>query len=196
MEEISSWVAPIATAIAACMTAANLGARVTGWGFVVFTIGSIGWTTYGALTGQTNLLWQNLFLTAVNLLGVWRWLGRQARFDDGARAAAADSADAPGPTLFPVSSLTGATVQNRAGEEIGHSVDAMARCDTGRVVYLVVGVGGVAGVGEDLHALPWEQVRVREGRVTVDLGADGIAGLEPIDPTHWPARPARAPRAA
>lgn len=196
MEEISSWVAPIATAIAACMTAANLGARVTGWGFVVFTIGSIGWTTYGAVTGQTNLLWQNLFLTAVNLLGIWRWLGRQARFDDGARAAAEESAEAPGPTLFPVSSLTGATVENRTGEAIGQSVDAMARCDNGRIVYLVVGVGGVAGVGEDLHALPWDQVRVREGRVTVDLGANGITGLAPIDPTHWPAHPGRAPQPA
>lgn len=196
MEEISSWVAPIATAIAACMTAANLGARVTGWGFVVFTIGSIGWTTYGAVTGQTNLVWQNLFLTVVNLLGIWRWLGRQARFDDGARAAAADSADAPGPTLFPVSSLTAATVENKAGEAIGHSVDAMARCDTGRVVYLVVGVGGVGGVGENLHALPWDRVRVRDGRVSVDLDAEGIERLEAIDPTHWPARPAPAPQPA
>lgn len=187
MEEISSWVAPIATAIAACMTAANLGARITGWGFVVFTIGSIGWTTYGAATGQTNLVWQNLFLTAVNLLGIWRWLGRQARFDDGARAAAEDSAEAPVPTLFAVSSLTAAPVDNRAGETIGHSVDAMARCSDGRIAYLVVGVGGVAGVGETLHALPWRQVQIGDGRVTADLATDDLEGLEPIDPSHWPA---------
>lgn len=196
MEEISSWVAPIATAIAACMTAANLGARVTGWGFIVFTIGSIGWTTYGAVTGQTNLVWQNLFLTVVNILGIWRWLGRQARFDDGARAAAEDSAEAPGPTLFPVSTLTSAAVESRTGETIGHSVDAMARCDTGRVAYLVVGAGGVAGVGESLHALPWDRVQVREGSVRVDLDAEGLKALDPIDPTHWPARPARAPQPA
>lgn len=196
MEEISSWVAPIATAIAACMTAANLGARVTGWGFVVFTVGSIGWTTYGISTGQTNLLWQNLFLTAVNLLGIWRWLGRQARFDDGAKAAAQDSAATPGPDLFPVSNLTAAPVDNCEGETIGHSVDAMARCSDGRIAYLVVGVGGVAGVGEALHALPWDQVEVRDGRVAVKLDAAGLERLEPIDPTHWPTRPAAAGRPA
>src|SRR4051812_34927976 len=82
MEDFSSWIAPIATAIAACMTASNLGSRVTGWGFVVFTVGSVAWTSYGAATGQSNLVWQNLFLTAVNLVGIWRWLGRQARLDD------------------------------------------------------------------------------------------------------------------
>ena len=40
METIASWVAPIATTIAALMTASNLGSRVTGWGFT--GIGSIG----------------------------------------------------------------------------------------------------------------------------------------------------------
>lgn len=39
VEAVAAWVAPVATMIAAVMTAANLGARVTGWGFVVFVIG-------------------------------------------------------------------------------------------------------------------------------------------------------------
>ena len=196
MEDISSWVAPIATAIAACMTAANLGSRITGWGFVVFTVGSIAWTTYGATTGQTNLLWQNLFLTAVNILGIWRWLGRQARFDDGAKAAAEDSAAQPGPTLFSVASLTSAPVVTRSGETLGHTVDAMARCQDGRVDYLVVGIGGVGGLGEALHTLPWQKVSVSAGKVTVDMDKAAFERLEPIDPTHWPTRPADAPRAA
>jgi hypothetical protein len=189
VEQLSSWVAPIATAIAACMTAANLGSRVTGWGFVVFTIGSIAWTTYGATTGQSNLLWQNLFLTAVNLLGVWRWLGRQAKLDDGARAAAEQSADQPGPTLFPVSLLTRAPVEARDGESLGSTVEAMARCDNGRITYLVIGKGGVGGVGETLHAVHWDQVRVTTDRVTTQLGKDEIDALPPIDPSEWPTRP-------
>lgn len=196
MEEISSWVAPIATAIAACMTAANLGPRVTGWGFVVFTVGSIGWTTYGALTGQTNLLWQNLFLTAVNILGIWRWLGRQARFDDGAKAAAKDSAVEPGPTLFPVSSLSSTRVETPAGEQLGEAIDAMAHCTDGRIDYLVVGIGGTGGLGEKLHALPWRDAKIVDGKVQVEMDKDGFAALDPIDPTHWPTHPAPAPRAA
>ena len=52
MEDIAGWVAPIATMIAAMMTAANLGPRVTGWGFVVFTVGSIAWSTVAIATDQ------------------------------------------------------------------------------------------------------------------------------------------------
>ena len=37
MENIASWVATVATIIAALMTASNLGARITGYGFIVFT---------------------------------------------------------------------------------------------------------------------------------------------------------------
>lgn len=196
MEEISSWVAPIATAIAACMTAANLGARVTGWGFVVFTIGSIGWTTYGFLTDQSNLLWQNLFLTAVNLTGVWRWLGRQARFDEGAHAAAEDSTRRPGPTLFAVSSLAGAELAGADGAKLGTTVDAMAHCTDGRIDYLVVSSGGVGGVGAKLRALPWEGVRVDGDTVRVGLDEAGLEALAAIDPTDWPTEPQPLPRTA
>lgn len=196
MEELSSWVAPIATAIAACMTAANLGARITGWGFVVFTIGSVAWTSYGALTGQSNLLWQNLFLTAVNLLGVWRWLGRQARFDEGAEAAATDSARQPGPTLFPVSALAGAGLAGRDGDAIGTTIDAMAHCDDGRIDYLVISTGGIGGVGATLHALPWDSVRVQGKTVHVALDEQQIAALPAVDPVDWPTHAQPLPAAA
>jgi sporulation protein YlmC with PRC-barrel domain len=192
MEELSSWVAPIATAVAACMTASNLGTRVTGWGFVVFTIGSVAWTTYGLTTGQSNLLWQNLFLTAVNLIGVWRWLGRQARLDEGARSASEKSEAQPGPTLFPVSTLPSASLVSRDGEAIGSAVDAMIRCEDGRIAYLVIGKGGVGGVGETLHALPWDKVQLEPGKVVANLTAKGLEALAPLDPTDWPSRPTTA----
>jgi hypothetical protein len=187
MEQLSSWIAPIATAIAACMTAANLGARVTGWGFVVFTIGSIAWTTYGAVTGQTNLVWQNIFLTLVNLIGIWRWLGRQARLDDGAQAASQKSEVSAGPTLFPASTLTSATLESKTGETIGSAVDAMVRCKDGGIDYLVVGKGGVGGLGETLYVLPWDQVELSPGKVVTTVSEAGLERLTPIDPTDWPA---------
>ena len=56
MDQIASWVATIATIIAACMTASNLGSRITGYGFIVFTIGSIAWLALGLLTGQPALV--------------------------------------------------------------------------------------------------------------------------------------------
>ena len=92
METAATWIAPIATTIAAVMVAANLGSRFTGWGFIVFTIGSLGWIVIGATTGQPNLLWQNVFLCVVNVIGIWRWLGLRARYEKGAGKATGDSA--------------------------------------------------------------------------------------------------------
>lgn len=187
MGDWAGWIAPLATTIAACITAANLGARVTGWGFVVFTIGSIGWTVYGIATDQPNLLWQNLLLTAVNVIGIWRWLGRRARFDDGAQAAAEKSQVRDLPTLFPISMLTNASVSAVDGEAVGTTVDAMASVE-GRISYLVVSTGGVGGVGETLHALPWERVRADPGGILARMSKAEFAGLLPIEPTNWPAR--------
>lgn len=92
MEEIAGWVAPIATTIAAVMVAANLGARITGWGFVVFCVGSVAWALIGVVTDQANLIWQNLILLLVNIAGIWRWLGLRARYEKGAAKATRRSA--------------------------------------------------------------------------------------------------------
>lgn len=92
MEDVAGWVAPVATTIAAIMVAANLGSRITGYGFIVFCIGSIAWTLIGVATDQANLVWQNLILLAVNILGIWRWLGLKARYEKGAARATKRSA--------------------------------------------------------------------------------------------------------
>lgn len=92
METIANWVAPIATTIAAIMVAANLGTRITGLGFIVFSVGSVAWIVIGAATDQPSLLWQNVFLLLVNIVGIWRWLGIRARYEKGAGAATANSA--------------------------------------------------------------------------------------------------------
>lgn len=154
MDNLAGWIAPIATTVAACMTAANLGTRVTGWGFVVFTVGSLAWMGYGLTTDQPNLVWQNLALTAINAAGIWRWLGRQARIDDGARIATERSEAEAGPVLFPSSMMQTAPVEARDGETIGTAVDAMVDSADGRVAYLVVATGGIAGLGESLRILP------------------------------------------
>src|SRR3546814_5249289 len=62
MEQAVQWIAPVTTSIAAVMVALNGGARLTGYGFIVFAIGSIAWSAYGWMTAQDNLLIQNLIL--------------------------------------------------------------------------------------------------------------------------------------
>ena len=188
MDAIAGWVAPVATTIAALMTASNLGSRITGYGFIVFTIGSIAWLILGISTGQANLLWQNIILTALNLFGTWRWLGRQARIEDGGVAAQAQSAELPGETLFPASLLAKAKVVGPDGSELGSSVEAMLGCASGRPRYLVVAEGGVAGVGEKLRRVEWREACVEDDRIVTTLSAEAFARGDLLDRDQWPGR--------
>ncbi|MDQ3245431.1 MAG: PRC-barrel domain-containing protein [Pseudomonadota bacterium] len=188
MEQTISWVATAATIVAACMTASNLGSRITGYGFAVFLVGSIAWLTHGLISGQPALVWTNIVLTFLNLFGIWRWLGRQATIESGAHAAADASRETAGPTLFSVSLLASAPLVTREGRPIGSCVDAMADCGTGRIRYLVVSEGGLAGVGETLRRLPWGDADVDDGAVRAALDSKGFRELEEIPRDQWPAR--------
>lgn len=187
METSLSWVATIATITAATITASNLGSRITGYGFIVFTVGSIAWLSLGILTGQPALFWTNAALTVLNLFGIWRWLGRQARVEDGAKAASEASHATPGESLFPVSLLTRAKLLSNQ-DELATCVDAMAECDSGRIVYLTVSEGGIAGAGETLRRVPWTQLHVEGDTVMTGLRQSQFAALKTVPKDEWPAR--------
>jgi hypothetical protein len=187
MADIFSWVATVLTIVAACMTAANLGSRVTGYGFAVFTVGALCWIASGVLNHQPALVWTNIVLTVLDLFGVWRWLGRQARVEEGAQAAAHASEHTPGEALFPVSTLSRASVEC-SGETVGACVDAMAGCASGQLAYVVVSQGGVGGVGETLRRLPWAKARVEDDRLVADVSVRDLEAFEVLQKDHWPAR--------
>jgi hypothetical protein len=187
MTDIISWAATIATIVAASMTAANLGSRVTGYGFVIFTLGALCWIAVGAFTHQPALLWTNAVLTVLDLFGIWRWLGRQAKVEEGARAASEASELAAGETLFPVSLLTRALVTS-GGTEVGRCIDGMAGCGSGRLSYVVVSQGGVAGVGETLRRLSWSKAEVEGESVKAEITRAEFEQLEILPRDQWPAR--------
>lgn len=191
LEDIAGWIAPIATMIAAMMTAANLGARVTGFGFLVFTAGSIAWSWVGFSSQQTNLLATNGFLTLVNLIGVWRWLGRQRAYEDGGNSARDASRRSAYPTLLPATGMAGIPVKTAKGEQIGHLVEALIACDTGRTSYVVVSSGGLGGVNEDLRAVPYEDIAFACDTLTLRGTRDWFERLPLLDDGAWPAAPAQ-----
>ena len=195
MSEIAGWVAPAATMIAAMMTAANLGARITGWGFVVFAVGSVAWIIVAVTSHQSNLLLTNGFLTLVNIVGIWRWLGRRAKYDEGAHVAEEASADAPSSTLFQLGGMEGKPVIDERGETAGHVVDVMAECQTGRISYFVVREGSELSLSETLRVLSWHDVRVTENELRLNLG--DLRDATEIKPDAWPVKvPAMSPPAA
>ena len=66
--------AAITTVIAASLVAANLNARVTVAGFIIFIVASIAWMADGWLETKASLVIQNVILLVINVIGVWRWL--------------------------------------------------------------------------------------------------------------------------
>lgn len=76
--ETVRWCATLTGIIAAVMVSLNLGARITGWGFVIFTASSIAWIYAGYLDDTPSLVTQNIVLTIINIVGVYRWLIRKA----------------------------------------------------------------------------------------------------------------------
>ena len=185
METSLSWVATITTIAAATITASNLGSRITGYGFILFTVGSIAWFSLGISTGQPALVWTNAALTFLNLFGIWRWLGRQAKVEEGAKAASKASETARGETLFPVSLLTRAKLKSNGGE-LATCVDAMAGCESGKIVYLMVSEGGVAGAGETLRRIPWDDIHAEGDQVATRLDRGQLMALEPVPKDQWP----------
>jgi hypothetical protein len=188
MESIAGWIAPIATMIAAMMTAANLGARVTGWGFVVFVIGSVSWSIVGISSGQGNLMLSNGFLTVVNLIGVWRWLGRQRSYEDGGKSAENASRRAPGSALFTATGVAGMPVEDRTGQPLGKGVEALIECATGEVSYVVVATGGVGGIDEQLRAVPRDRINFRCDALTVGMVVQDFNALPVLAEGDWPIR--------
>ena len=195
LEDIAGLIAAIATMVAAMMTAANLGARVTGWGFVAFTIGSICWSIVGISSEQTHLVATNIFLTFVNLVGIWRWLGRQRSYEEGALAATRMSREAATPTLFAAATFPGKPVIDLRGEALGHAVDAMIECRSGQISYVVVATGDIAGIGEELRAVPMAGIECHaDGIMVLETGAE-FEQRTVIEPGEWPGRePSAGPR--
>ena len=187
MTDIISWIATVMTIVAASLTAANLGSRITGYGFAVFFVGSLSWLATGLLTAQPALVWTNVVLTVLNAFGVWRWLGRQAGVEEGARVASEASEETPGEALFPISLLSRVPVVNGA-IQVGTCVDAMTGCRSGELNYVVISHGGIAGVGETLRRLPWQNARVEGETLLTDIRPDAIAKLDEVERDEWPAR--------
>ena len=74
LAEILEWYATISGIIAAIMLAGDFGRRITGFGFILFCTMNIAWIAFAQMDDTGGLLWQNVILFAVNLIGVWQYL--------------------------------------------------------------------------------------------------------------------------
>ncbi len=68
------WIAALGTMCAAGLIAADLGRKVTGWGFVLFCAVSITWIVSGLTSDAMPIAAMNAVLLAINAWGVWQYL--------------------------------------------------------------------------------------------------------------------------
>jgi hypothetical protein len=79
-------------------------------------------------------------------------------------------------------------VYNRAGDHLGQVHHLMIDKLTGQVAYAVLSFGGLFGIGESYHPLPWSMLNYEPTRAgyVVDLDRNRLAGAPRYQPTSHP----------
>lgn len=68
------WFGAAGAIVAAALIAADLGRRITGWAFVLFSVVSVAWIASGFINQAWPLVIQNGLLLLINAWGVWQFL--------------------------------------------------------------------------------------------------------------------------
>ena len=80
LETTAAWSATATGILAAVLVSLNLGVRITGWAFVIFTISSVAWMATALIRGDNEaLLIQNAVMFVINLIGIYRYLINPSR---------------------------------------------------------------------------------------------------------------------
>jgi len=98
------------------------------------------------------------------------------------------TSNGPGPNVMDAATLTGDSVVNGAGEDLGKIEAIMLDVTSGRIAYAVLSFGGFLGMGKKLFALPWGALTLDavEKRFIVDASKEKLQNAEGFDKDHWP----------
>ena len=89
-------------------------------------------------------------------------------------------------SLVSSDNVNGTAVFGADGTEIGHIDHLMIDKVSGNVAYAVMGFGGLLGLGEDHHPIPWKKLRydTSRGGFVTDITREQIEGA-PERPSNW-----------
>jgi len=181
LHDLAGWVAPAATMIAAMMTAANLGARVTGWGFALFTLGSLCWILVGLEADETGLVITNGVLTLINAIGIWRWLGRQAQYEAVGAQAEEAGRGPEAAAVLPATGIFGRHITDAEGRKAGQAVEAIVDCRSASIRKVIMRTGGVGGLGEHLVAIEIADIALESDTIRTTLSRAEIEALPHVE---------------
>jgi hypothetical protein len=73
-QDVLRWLASLWTVGPGLVIAARVRPLFMGWAFVGLTVGSLTWIVAGYLADDHALIAQNVVITLINCLGIYRWL--------------------------------------------------------------------------------------------------------------------------
>jgi sporulation protein YlmC with PRC-barrel domain len=90
--------------------------------------------------------------------------------------------------VMSASSLSGDSVKNAAGEDLGKVKELMIDVPSGRVAYAVLSFGGVLGVGDKLFAVPWNALTLDEDEKQFIMNVDKatLENAPGFGQNNWP----------
>ena len=90
--------------------------------------------------------------------------------------------------ILSAGTLSGDSVRNSAGEDLGEIDEIMIDIPSGRVAYAVLSFGGILNMGNKLFAVPWSALRVDEDEkcFILDVDAAMLESAPGFDKNDWP----------
>lgn len=84
--------------------------------------------------------------------------------------------------------VVGTKVINQSKDRLGEIGDLVLDFNTGEIAYVVIASGGVLGVGDTLHAVPWKALRLNPDRDAFILNVTEAAwkNAPGFDQQDWP----------
>lgn len=74
MQETLRWCGSLLTILPGIVIAARARPLWTGWAFVALTVGALTWIAVASMSRDYALLAQNIAVTVINCVGIYRWL--------------------------------------------------------------------------------------------------------------------------
>lgn len=106
-----------------------------------------------------------------------------------------DSDEPAGMAVHRSDDIIGMEVVNAANENVGSINDLMIDLQSGEIRYAALSVGGLLGVGDSLHAVPWKSFRIKhnaqdnERQLVLHVNAAELEDAEGFDQNNWPQQP-------
>lgn len=95
--------------------------------------------------------------------------------------------------LLSTSKITGRSVTNAEGEDLGDVKDVVVDLDSGNVAYAVISFGGFLGIGDKYFAVPWDALTIEgyKDKVLMDVDKKTLENAPGFDKDEWPSSPDR-----